>query len=157
MCTFIAMKHEFFILNIIIIIIMYQLKFREGLIPLQQSLHWNNLKAVSFSYYPNLVPKEDQKRHQNYMDSTNWYHTSSWDSNRHPGSTINASPWKGNLLSVERSKTFSGENMTKFVVWKGFAVLLPIGTSFTPGGYSWKKQIILQYGTNYRYDASRQP
>ena len=30
--------------------------------------------------------------------------------------------------------------MIKFVVRKGFAVLLPIGTSLTPGGYSWKKK-----------------
>jgi hypothetical protein len=62
--------------------------------------------------------------------------TSPWNSDRHPGSTISASPQAISLLSLEAFGTFSGANTTKFVVRKGFAVLLPIGMSITPVGYS---------------------
>ena len=63
-------------------------------------------------------------------------YTSSWNSDLHPGSTINASPHATKLLFSLSFETFSGANMIKFVVRKGIAVLLPIGTSLTPGGYS---------------------
>lgn len=133
---FFALKHEFVIVSIFVIII-DRLKYQEGgLILPQHSLHWNNLKTVHFFIHWIWLQKKISEGIRTTCNSTNWYHTSSWDSNRQPGSTIKASPRKENLLSVERSNTLSGENMTKFVVWKGFAVLLPIGTSLTPGGYS---------------------
>lgn len=63
-------------------------------------------------------------------------YTSPWNSDRHPGSTISASPQAINLLSLESFGTFSGANTTKFVVRKGLVVLLTMGIITTPGGYS---------------------
>lgn len=68
-----------------------------------------------------------------------WKYTSPWNSDRHPGSTMSASPLAIKLFSSELFGKFSGANTTKFVVWKGFNVLLLIGIMITPGGYSWKK------------------
>jgi len=45
-----------------------------------------------------------------------WKYTSTWNSDRHPGSTMSASPLTTKLFSSELFGTFSGANTTKFVV-----------------------------------------
>lgn len=97
------------------------------------------LKCTYHEYgIENRIKDESEAIRMDYMhklDEMRKY-TSTWNSDRHPGSTMSASPLATKLFSSELFGTFSGANTTKFVVLKGFNVLLLIGIMITPGGYS---------------------